>query len=185
MAMNIFEKFPDIHFNNLVLRKLRKEDSESIFEYFSNKEVMKYYDLEAFNYLDQAVGIIDRWNSNYENKQGIRWGISKQENDRIIGTCGFHNWSKENHKAEVGYELNQNYWNNGIMTKVIEKIVEVGFEEMNLNRIEALYDPLNIASAKVLQKTGFIREGVLRDYYFEKGKFCDAEICSILKRDLL
>ena len=71
------------------------------------------------------------------------------------------------------------------MTEAIQALIPFGFEAFDLHRIEAFIDPANISSRKLLEKVGLQAEGVLRDYFFEKGKFVDAEIFSLLKRDYL
>ncbi|SES30486.1 ribosomal-protein-alanine N-acetyltransferase [Psychrobacillus sp. OK032] len=71
------------------------------------------------------------------------------------------------------------YWQQGAMTEVLKHVLQYGFEKMRLFRIEALYDPAITASKRTLQKAGFVYEGMLRKSSFEKGRFCDAAICSI------
>lgn len=101
----------------------------------------------------------------------------------MMGSCGYHNWAHRNFKAEIGYELSPLYWRQGVMTEVLTAIIAYGFEHMKLHRIEAFYDPANIASKKSLLKAGFKYEGLLRESFFEKGRFVDAEICSLLASD--
>lgn len=87
------------------MRKLTAEDAGDLFQYFSNDEVTKYYDLDRFDSLRQAEELIQNWNIRYLERRGFRWAITvKSEGDRVIGTCGFHNWSQEHYKAEIGYE---------------------------------------------------------------------------------
>ena len=68
------------------------------------------------------------------------------------------------------------------MTEAIQAIVNYGFEALKLHRIEAFIDPANHASRALLHKNGLETEGVLRDYFFEKERFVDAEMLSILNR---
>jgi len=75
------------------------------------------------------------------------------------------------------------FWRKGIMIEVLQPILRYGFELMDLNRIEALFAPDNIASKKTLEKAGFVYEGTFRKSAFEKGRFCDEAICSLLKKE--
>jgi ribosomal-protein-alanine N-acetyltransferase len=131
----------------------------------------------------QAEDLIKNWNDRFHNSQGIRWGITHKNEDRIIGTCGFHNYSKEHYKTEIGYELAPEYWRQGIMTEVLRAVIKYGFEQLKLNRLEAFIDPDNISSRKLLEKSGLSEEGLLREYFFEKNIFVDAVIYSILKKE--
>jgi [ribosomal protein S5]-alanine N-acetyltransferase len=181
--MSLVRLFPTLHTERFILRKLELTDAEEVFHYFSIDEVTKYYDLDSFTELSQAQEIIRRWAVRYEQNEGIRWGIAEKETNKIIGSCGYHNWDKEHFKAEIGFEVTPEYWRKGVMTEVIKPIIRYGFEQMELNRIEAFYDPDNIASKTCLTKAGFTFEGVMRKAAFEKGKFCDAAVCSILKEE--
>ncbi|NOU93271.1 GNAT family N-acetyltransferase [Paenibacillus sp. LMG 31456] len=175
--------FPLLETERLLLRQLITEDSRDLFQYFSKDEVTKYYDLESFTEIGQSEELIHTWNKRFQEKKGVRWGITIKSEDKIIGTCGFHNWSNEHFKAEIGYELAPEYWQQGIMTEALEALLPYGFRELELNRIEAFIDPDNISSRKLLEKIGLKEEGYLKDYFYEKNRFVDAVIFAILKRD--
>jgi ribosomal-protein-alanine N-acetyltransferase len=174
--------FPTLETERLILRQLRIEDSFDVFNYFSKDEVTEFYDLDSFIEQKQAEQLINNWNDRFLKSEGIRWGITRKNEDRIIGTCGFHNWSKEHFKSEIGYELAPEFWHQGIMFEALKAIIKYGFEELEINRIEAFIDPGNISSRKLLNKSGLIEEGTLRDYFLEKNRFVDAVILSIIKK---
>ncbi|MFF2753754.1 GNAT family N-acetyltransferase [Psychrobacillus sp. NPDC058041] len=181
--MNTLKNFPHIETERFLLRPIEVKDADAVFHYFSKDEVTKYYDLDTFTNVDEAIQLIENWQKRFANNEGIRWGIATKNENKIIGSCGYHNWEKEHFKAEVGFEVTPEYWQQGVMTEILPLVMQYGFEEMGLYRIEALYDPENTASKKTLEKAGFIYEGTLRKSSFEKGRFCDAEICSILKEE--
>lgn len=165
----------------LHLRPLTLADAESLFSYFSIDEVMTYYDLETFKSVEEAKKLINIWNDRFKNDESCRWAITlKEDTSRAIGTCGFHNLSKENNRAEIGYEFHPDYWGKGLATEASKKLIDYGFNTLHYRRLEAFIDPRHGASKKVLQKSGMETEGVLREYFFEKGVFVDAEILSIL-----
>lgn len=178
-----FEDFPILETERFLLRKLEMTDAPSLFSYFSKDEVTMYYDLDTFSSEQQAVDLIQRLLQRYNEGKQIRWAITLRDNEQVIGTCGFHSIEQEHYKAEIGYELHPTYWNKGVMTEVISKVIEYGFNELGLNRVEAFYDPENHASQKVLEKNGFKYEGLLRKRFFEKGKFADGAISAILKEE--
>ncbi|WP_435925579.1 GNAT family N-acetyltransferase [Paenibacillus sp. DYY-L-2] len=173
--------FPQLETERFILRKLTSADARDLFHYFSNDEVTKYYDLDSFVELRQAEDLIQTWNRRYMEKKGFRWAITVKPNNKVIGTCGYHNWSKEHYKAEIGYELNPAYWRQGVMTEVLQEVLRFGFEDLGLNRIEAFIDPDNIRSRYLLEKTGFHEEGYLKQCFFEKNQFMDAVLFSLLK----
>jgi ribosomal-protein-alanine N-acetyltransferase len=177
------KRFPRLETERFLLRPIEISDAKDVYHYFSQDEVTKYYDLNTFKDIREAKVLIENWQKRYHKKEGLRWGIATKEDNKIIGSCGYHNWEKEHFKAEVGFEVTPEFWRKGVMTEVLEPVLRYGFEAMELNRIEALYDPENLASKKTLEKAGFVYEGVLRQSAFEKGYFCDAAICSLLKKE--
>ncbi|GIP53691.1 GNAT family N-acetyltransferase [Paenibacillus vini] len=177
--------FPQLETERFILRKLTSADAGDLFHYFSNDEVTKYYDLNSFVELRQAEDLIQSWNSRYLENKGFRWAITVKPDNKVIGTCGYHNWAKEHYKAEIGYELNPSYWRQGVMTEVLQEILRFGFEDLGLNRIVAFIDPDNIRSRYLLEKTGFHEEGYLKQCFYEKDQFVDAVIFSLLKSQYL
>ncbi|MFC5404470.1 GNAT family N-acetyltransferase [Cohnella soli] len=173
--------FPVLETERLILRQLRSEDAPDLFNYFSLDEVTEFYDLDSFTEVKQAEELIDNWNEKFNQSLAIRWGISLKSEDRIIGTCGFHKWAKKHYKAEIGYELSPKYWRQGYMAEVLEPVLKYGFEVFELNRIEALIHRGNNSSRKVLEKAGFMEEGLLKEYFYEKKRFVDAVIFAKLK----
>ena len=117
----------------------------------------------------------------YKNEKGMTWGIEDKKNGRLIGTCGFVTWIPELKRAEIGYALSKEYWNNGYMTEVFKKLILFGFTNMELVRIEARCKVENIGSAKVMEKAGMKFEGILRKHLICKGQFYDVKIHSIVK----
>lgn len=178
-----FAEFPSLETRRVILRKLQLSDASNMFDIFSKDEVTKYYDLDTFTSIKQAEELIERLLYRYENRKQIRWAIVLKETEQFIGTCGFHAIEEEHWKAEIGYELHPDSWGQGIMTEVIKAVIQYGFKEIGLNRIEAFYDPENISSARVLEKNGFEYEGLLKKRFFEKGKFVDGAIAAIIKED--
>lgn len=181
----IFNKFPQIETNNLVLREMELSDAEAIFQIYADNDVTKYIDMETATDLAQAKFLVNRRVELFRSGQRIRWGIARKDDNIIIGSCGFTQWNKNSHQAEIGYELAKKHWRKGIMTEALEAVIYFGFQRMELNRIEALVMLENIASITLLEKLGFREEGILREYGYWKGKFHDLKMFSLLKRDKL
>ncbi|WP_240056686.1 GNAT family N-acetyltransferase [Bacillus mesophilum] len=178
------EHFPIIETPRLRLRKITAEDANSILVYLSDEDVMKYYGLLPFTSVDDALDEIAWYQSIQDQQTGMRWGITLKEEDIIIGSCGFHNGVPKHFRTEIGFELSKAYWGKGIAAEAIKAVVNYGFDHLNINRIEALIEPANQPSQKVVEKIGFIKEGLLRNYEYTNGKFDDLYIYSLLKQDI-
>jgi [ribosomal protein S5]-alanine N-acetyltransferase len=179
----ITDKFPVIETERLVLRQVTKNDAEDLLKYLSDQTVMKYYGLEPFKSIDDAVEEILWYQSILEESTGIRWGITLKGQERVIGSCGFLNLAAQHYRSEIGFELSKDYWGQGIASEALEVVIKFGFEHLNLQRIQALIEPPNISSQKLVERKGFIKEGLLRNYEFTCGKFDDLYIYSLLKQD--
>lgn len=174
---------PEITVGELILRPLKEKDAAGLFRLFSNDQVTRYMDIDSFRNITEAMQIITHFQERQEADDGFRLGITLADGGELVGTCGYHKWNKPHYKAEIGYDLLPEYWGKGIMTVAVGALVDYGFQEMALHRIEAFVDPLNTASSRLLGRLGFNREGLLRDAFFEKGVFVDAEIYSLLRAD--
>ncbi|MGM0847405.1 MAG: GNAT family N-acetyltransferase [Bacillota bacterium] len=179
----VFKEFPVLETERLILREIRQKDATAIYGNFSDDRVTEFYDLETFTELAQADALIDKLAAGFRTHNQIRWAITLKPGNDLIGTCGFHEIEKEHYKVETGYELNPNYWGRGIMNEALNAIFAYAFEVMGVNRIEAFYDPENEKSRNVLENCGFIYEGTQRQRFFEKGKFVDASLSSLLKEN--
>ena len=176
--------FPILETDRLILRKVTPEDASSLLTYLSNKEVTMHMGLEPFKSIDDALDEISWYQSILEKKTGIRWGITLKDQEKVIGSCGFLNLTSRHYRSEIGIELSKEYWGKGIASEAFEAVIKYGFEQMDLQRIEALIEPRNVPSQKLTEKQGFVREGLLRNYEFTCGKFDDLYMYSLLKQDL-
>ena len=110
------------------------------------------------------------------------WAIALKTNpSKLIGTICYWNIQKQNFRAEIGYVLHPQFWRMGIMKETINKVIEYGFNTMKLHSIEALIRADNAASAAVLESTGFVKEGYLKEEFYYRGKFMDTIIYSRLQ----
>ncbi|WP_404456765.1 GNAT family N-acetyltransferase [Virgibacillus necropolis] len=175
--------FPILKTDRLILRQVTKDDASSLLKYLSNKDVMKYVGLEPFKSIDDALDEISWYQSIFEKRTGIRWGITLKDQGEVIGSCGFLNLVSRHYRSEIGVELSYEHSGKGIASEAFEAVIRYGFEQMSLQRIEALIEPPNIPSQKLAEKQGFIREGLLRNYEFTCGKFDDLYMYSLLKQD--
>jgi len=179
----IFQTFPPLETERLMLRRMQAADAQAIFGILSDDEVTRYYDEATFTDLSQASEQIEAWENGYIHRRCIRWGIALKENNLIIGSCGFYGIHPWHLRGSIGYELARPFWRQGLMSEALTAILALGFGGMGLNRIDAVLMPENIASIRLLEKLGFCNEGLLRQYenWGSKG-FVDLCMLSILKK---
>lgn len=176
-----FTPFPELETSRLFLRKFNLDDKEAIFELRSNPEVMKYIPRPLATNIEDAVKHIETILKRLDENEGINWAIVEKSSGKVIGIIGLFQLTKENYRAEVGYMLNPNWHNKGIMHEVLQKVIHFGFENMKLHSIEALIDPENVASSKLLLKNKFRKEAAFKQNCFFQGKFYDSEVYSLVR----
>jgi ribosomal-protein-alanine N-acetyltransferase len=178
-----FAPFPNLETNRLNLRRLKSEDVDEIFVLRSNPEIMQFIPRPLMKTKEEALEFISVMDTNVNNNNVINWAITTKEDDQLIGMIGFYRMKPENYRAEVGYILSPEFHGKGIITEALEKVIQFGFEEMGLNSIEAVIDPENFGSEKVLLKNNFVKEGHFKEHTFFEGEFLDSIFYSLLKKN--
>ena len=176
-------EFPVIQTDRLTLRKPTEEDIIPMLLLSQDEEVMEFYGMEVFKEEKQSREEIEWFLKIWKEKTGARWMISLKEDPKMIGDIGFYDYKKKHRKAEIGYKLARSHWRKGYMTEALIAILEYVFKETDINRLQAVVDPRNPASFLLLEKCGFLREGILRDYEFEKGDYVDLIMHSVLRKE--
>ncbi|WP_304196340.1 GNAT family N-acetyltransferase [Flavobacterium alvei] len=175
-----FTPFPNLETERLLLRRVVNEDVEQIFALRSDKEVMKYIPRPLVKTNEDALAHIAMIDEKIDNNEGVNWAITLKNNDKLIGIIGLYRIKPEHFRAEIGYMLLPEYHGKGIVSEAINEVVKYGFDVIKLHSIEAIIDPENFASEKVLQKNGFVKEAHLKENEYYEGKFLDTVIYSII-----
>jgi len=182
MIQNNNIAFPKIETDRLILKEIELENTKSIFDIFSNEQIMMHYGQFPMKSIEEAENLITIFHENFKNSKGIRWGILLKKENRIIGTCGYHNWNKRHSRAEIGYELSIDSWGRGYIKEALKAVIDYGYEVMDLNRIEAVVYPENKVSIKSLVNQGFKKEGLLEEYALFRNVYQDLIMFSLLRK---
>ncbi len=176
-----FSLFPVIQTTRLLLRPIILEDAPVLFDLRSNELVMRFISREMMITVQEAEELINSITGMYEKNEALLWVICLPlEPEKLIGTIGFWHIQKEHQRAEIGYILDPTHWNKGIMKEALRTVCRYGFVSMQLHSIEARIDPYNIASAALLESTGFSREAYFKENYYFRGTYKDTAVYSLL-----
>lgn len=176
------DTFPILNTDRLDLVEIKQSHLGDLYKLFSDENVTRFYNLLPLKSEQDAQKSIDWFQTRFNDKLGIRWGIAIKGQKNIIGTVGFNNFAKQ-HRANIGYDLQTEYWNNGYITEALKTVIDFGFRKLEINRIEAEVMQGNIVSEKVLEKLNFKNEGVLREWMFWNERHYDMTMFSLLKTD--
>ena len=179
--MQAFQNLP-LHTDRLVLRPLRETDAEALFAIFSDARVMRYWSTPPWTSLQPAQDMIAA-DLAQTTRDHLRLGIELSENGLFLGTCSLFSINCTCRRAEVGYGLGSFAWGQGYMHEALRTLLDFGFGELDLNRIEADIDPRNGASARTLERLGFTREGYLRERWIVGDEISDTALYGLLRRE--
>lgn len=181
----IFGKFPILESDNLILKKIEKEDIQEVYAIYSNDKVFEFCGILPKRNIETVGNMIGHFERDYNKKSRIKLGIfSKNESNKLVGIIEPMDFKKKVNMVTIGYFLAEEYWGKGIASEAVRIFIKFLFETVNINRIQAEGMLANKASKRVLLKNGFTKEGLLRQAAFWPGKgIVDLEIFSILKGD--
>ena len=168
----------------ILIRPLRLSDAESIHRNVDDEAVSKWTLYIPHPYPpDGAEKFIRRTKYNRLRKKAFTFGIVPIESNHAVGVVDLTDVNRSDQKAELGYWLGRDYWGRGIMTEAVGLILNFGFNQLNLHRISAdVFEP-NLASQKVLEKSGFVREGLAREARFKEDHWYNMVCYGLLSRD--
>jgi len=164
----------------LRLRWLDEGDAAAQYAIYSDPEVTRYWSAGAWTGMAQADEQIAKTLAGYQDGSGLRFGI--ELDGRVIGNVCLFAFSEQNRRCEIGYALCRAYWGHGYATEALGAALDYGFRELGLNRVEADIDPRNAASANVLERLGFCREGYMPERWIVNGEAADTVFYGLLKR---
>ena len=175
--------FPSIDLGDFILREQQDKDVANFFKYYTDPEVNRYILTEVPQTLEDARRELYYWRNCFYNNDGIYFAIANKQNDEMIGSIGLTSYNNYNNRIELSYDMAQEYWRRGIMTKATLATIKYGFKILQVNRIEAVTSIYNEASVRLLEKCGFKYEGRLRQHRYHRGKLVDVYMFSILKQE--
>ena len=167
----------------LILRPLTPETYDQVFTSYSEEEQKLFFGCKTDEELAEERKKYDQGLRMYR-KSLLMFHLIEKETEKVIGWCGYHTWYLPHNRAEIGYVLtDETSKRKGYMKEALPYVIEYGFEQMNLHRIEAMVGPDNPPSLRLLRSFGFVEEGILREHYFVNGKFDYSLVFSLLKKE--
>lgn len=177
----LFDKFPYLESDELILKKVEDKDVYDLFEIKTNKNLGG----NTLKSIEAVKNVIGHFERDFNKHKIIYLGIYyKKASNKLVGIAEIFDINDKINRVEVGYTLNEDYWGKGIATKATAMMLDYLFNVIDVNRIQATVLPINEKSKNVLKRTNFVHEGTLRQYkYWGRMGIADIEMFSILKLD--
>jgi RimJ/RimL family protein N-acetyltransferase len=167
----------------LVLRRFRPADAETLAGYRSDPDVARYQSWEAPYPLRKAQYAIETMAAADPEQPGwFQYAVELTAERALVGDVGV-NLHDNRMQAEIGYTLAPGWQGHGYATEAVQAVLEHLFRVRGLHRVSAECDARNSASVRVLERTGFQREGLLRQHTWIKGEWTDDLLYGLLEAD--
>lgn len=178
------KKLLQIETKRLVLKDFAPGDWKTIHDYSSDPKVVRFVPFGP-NSLAQAKAyhrLLLRVRREKPREDFCFLIFSKTEG-LPVGGCRLNSKGSVHKDASLGYVLIRRHWGKGYATEAAKALIHFGFSKLKLHRIWATCDTRNKASARVLEKAGMKREGLLHRNVFQKGKWRDSYLFAIIKKE--
>jgi RimJ/RimL family protein N-acetyltransferase len=174
---------PTLPTDRLRLRPFDDADADALFALHSNEHVLRYWDSPPWSERSRAERFIAACRKMAEEGTGARVAIDRASDGEFIGWCSLSQWNPDYRSASLGYCFTEAAWGHGYATEAARAVLRWAFDTLDLNRVQAEADTRNIASARVLEKLGFVREGTLREDCVVNGDVSDSWVYGLLRRE--
>ena len=171
-----------IQTQRLFLREFVTSDWQAVLAYQSDPRYLRFYEWEHRTE-SEVRAFVQRF-VNLQNEQPrTKYQLAITLNGQLIGNCGVRFDRANSRVAELGYEIAPDYWRKGYASEAARAMLALGFDTLNAHRIDAWCIAENIASANLLEKLGFKREGVVREQRWFKERWWDALLYGLLEHE--
>jgi [ribosomal protein S5]-alanine N-acetyltransferase len=172
---------PTLRTARLQLRPFADGDADDLFALHSNAYILRYWDAPTWSERARAERFIAACGRMAEEGSGARVAIDRVSDQAFIGWVSLTRWNPDYRSASMGYCLDEAAWGHGYATEAGRALLQWAFDTLDLNRVQAETDTRNTASARVLEKLGFMREGTLREDCVVNGDVSDSWVYGLLR----
>jgi RimJ/RimL family protein N-acetyltransferase len=174
---------PTLHTDRLRLRPVDDSDAGDLFALHSDSHVLRYWDAPPWREPERAERFIATSRRMGDEGTGARLVLERAGDGAFLGWCALARWNPDYRSASLGYCLAAAAWGRGYATEAAGAVLAWAFATLDLNRVQAETDTRNVASARVLEKLGFVHEGTLREDCVVDGDVSDSWVFGLLRRE--
>lgn len=166
----------------LSLREVTMNDAHAAFAWGSDPEWFRHLPFEPVSTLEQERNFIAAVMAGAQATPRMDYHLAVEVNDtgEMVGLVNLRITSSRHRSAELGFGIARDHWRQGLATAAARLLVDLGFHVLHLHRITAGHHPDNVASRRVIERLGMVREGHLRENLLAHGVWRDSVVYSIL-----
>jgi RimJ/RimL family protein N-acetyltransferase len=168
----------------LVARRFGPDDLDVFVAMRADPEVARFQSWENFT-REEGRSFLEWIASRNPGEPGwFQFALECKQDGRFIGDCGLKTVETDNRLAQIGYTISRQHWGRGYAVEAVRALTAYAFRTIPLHRIMASVDPLNLASVRVLEKSGFTKEAHFRQSEWFKGAWADDAIYAMLASEV-
>jgi ribosomal-protein-alanine N-acetyltransferase len=167
----------------LSVRLVTEGDLPALLEVNGDETATALLPYKTWRSLDDARAWYERMAGIQATGLALQFVVVAKDSGNAIGTCLLFRFDEGSARVELGYVLGRAHWGRGLMREALAALLDQAFAGMGVRRVEAEVDPRNVASAGLLRRLGFSREGLLRQRWVTKGEANDVEMYGLLRSD--
>jgi RimJ/RimL family protein N-acetyltransferase len=181
--MTTNDTVPVLQGGRIHLRAMTAVDVPRLFAQFSDPKVMRYWSRGPLMRVEDAQEMFAEIDRGVRAGEFLQWAIARCTDDLMIGSCALFAQNRGHRRAEIGFALSSAHWGHGYALEAVHLALGHAFNALDFHRIEADVDPRNAASLRLLERVGFVREGLLRERWHVGGEIQDSAVYALLARD--
>jgi RimJ/RimL family protein N-acetyltransferase len=164
----------------VLLREVREDDAELVFQYTRDPEVTRFLAFESPEAIEETELFIVRASEFRLQDREYVFAIADVATDRPLGITALRHIDPLMSTAQIGTWVARPYWGRGINAEAKELVLDYAFGPLRLHRIEARILPENQRSCRAFEKLGAVCEGTLRESFAKRGRYHDTRLYAIL-----
>lgn len=182
------QPIPTIHLPTLLtprlsLRAIADGDLRDLLAIHGDDEVTGFLPFPSWSGEADGLAWMARMRGLVDSGAAEQRVLQQLGNGKVLGTALLFAFDRNNKCAEVGYALGRAHWGRGYMREALVALCSHAFGALSLRRLQANIDPTNTASTGLIERMGFVREGVLRERWLDGNRVCDCAVYGLLARD--
>ena len=168
----------------LALREFRYSDNAPVLKNWAGDPlIQKMYSEPVYSTAEEVNTLLCKYISAYAAGEAYRWAITQRGDEECIGQIAYFMVNAANGWGEIEYYIGREYQNKGYVTEAVKRILQYGFEDMGLHKVQICHKSNNAPSKRVIEKCGFVYEGTLRDFFYIDGEYLDRLYYSMLENE--
>ncbi len=143
-------------------------------------EVLRFLPYPKWLTLDDGMAWLARVRKLEAAGTAVQLVMVDKASARVFGACVLFKYDEGSSRAELGFAMVREFWGRGLMREALTVLISHAFEVRGVRRLEAEANPLNVASCRLLERLGFVSEGLMRQRYRVKGAIYDTRVFGLL-----